>query len=78
MFELHNPSDMPETSTIESIHEPWIKATILVPDAYVGAVITLLAERRGIQLDFRYMADKRAMITYRLPMNEVVSISMTV
>jgi GTP-binding protein LepA len=72
MFELHNPSDMPETNTIESIHEPWIKATILVPDAYVGAVITLLAERRGIQLDFRYMADKRAMITYRLPMNEVV------
>ena len=72
MFELHNPSDMPEANKIETIHEPWIKATILVPDAYVGSVFTLLSERRGIQLDFHYMSDTRAMITYRLPLNEVV------
>jgi GTP-binding protein LepA len=72
MFELHNPSDMPELHTIEEIHEPWIKATILVPDTHLGPVMTLLTERRGVQIDFSYMADSRVMIVYRLPLNEVV------
>jgi GTP-binding protein LepA len=72
VIDLHNPSDLPEVNHIDHIKEPWIKATILVPDAYVGAVLTLLSDRRGIQVDFHYMADKRAMITYKLPLNEVV------
>ncbi len=72
MLELHNPSDLPEPNFIESIHEPWIKATILVPDAYVGSILTLLSERRGIQQDFSYLTDQRAMLTYLLPLNEVV------
>ncbi len=72
MLEVHNPSDLPEPNLVESIHEPWIQATILVPDAYVGSILTLLSERRGFQKDFTYLADKRAMVTYRLPLNEVV------
>jgi GTP-binding protein LepA len=72
MVELHNPSDLPEPNSIEEIHEPWIKATVLVPDAYVGSILTLLTERRGLQQDFSYLADKRAMLTYLLPLNEVV------
>ena len=72
ILDVHNPSDLPEPNLIESIHEPWIHATILVPDAYVGSVLTLLTERRGFQKDFTYLADKRAMIIYRLPLNEVV------
>lgn len=70
--ELHNPSELPDPTFIDHIEEPWIKANFLVPDAYVGPVLTLLTERRGIQQDFYYMSDKRAMITYRLPLNEVV------
>ena len=72
ILDVHNPSDLPEPNLIESIHEPWIHATILVPDAYVGSVLTLLTERRGFQKDFTYLADKRAMIIYRVPLNEVV------
>ncbi len=69
--ELHNPSDMPDVMRIASIEEPWIKATILVPDAYLGSVLTLCTERRGEQIDLTY-AGNRAMVVYRLPLNEVV------
>ncbi|GCD55298.1 translation elongation factor 4 [Acetobacter pasteurianus] len=69
--ELHNPADMPDSSLIEAIEEPWIKATIMVPDEYLGAVLTLCTERRGVQVDLTYVGS-RAMAVYRLPLNEVV------
>jgi GTP-binding protein LepA len=69
--EMHNPADMPDVVKIDSIEEPWIKATIMVPDEYLGAVLTLCTERRGEQLDLTY-AGNRAMAIYRLPLNEVV------
>jgi GTP-binding protein LepA len=71
MKELHNPSDMPDVMRIASIEEPWIKATILVPDTYLGSILTLCTERRGEQVDLTY-AGNRAMAVYRLPLNEVV------
>ncbi|MBT3358314.1 MAG: elongation factor 4 [Rhodospirillales bacterium] len=69
--ELHNPVDMPETMQIASMEEPWIKATILVPDEYLGAILQLCTERRGEQIELTY-AGSRAMVVYRLPLNEVV------
>ncbi|HTU52904.1 MAG TPA: translation elongation factor 4 [Acetobacteraceae bacterium] len=69
--ELHNPADWPEGSLIDHIEEPWIKATILVPDEHLGAVLTLCNERRGQQADLTYVGN-RAMAVYRLPLNEVV------
>ncbi|QDH16360.1 translation elongation factor 4 [Swingsia samuiensis] len=69
--ELHNPADMPETAQIAKIEEPWIKATIMVQDEYLGAVLTLCSERRGVQVDLTYVGN-RAMAVYRLPLNEVV------
>jgi GTP-binding protein LepA len=71
MVELHNPADMPDPIYIQHIEEPWIKATILVPDEYLGAVLKLCEDRRGIQRDLTY-AGNRAMIVYQLPLNEVV------
>jgi GTP-binding protein LepA len=71
MEELHNPADMPDGSVIDHIEEPWIKATILVPDEHLGAVLTLCNERRGQQVDLTYVGN-RAMAVYRLPLNEVV------
>ena len=71
MIEMHNPADMPDVMQIDHIEEPWIKATILVPDEYLGDVLKLCQERRGIQLDLTY-AGSRAMVVYRLPLNEVV------
>ena len=71
MEELHNPADMPGPVHIDHIEEPWIKATILVPDDYLGAVLKLCEERRGIQQDLTY-AGNRAMVVYELPLNEVV------
>jgi GTP-binding protein LepA len=68
---LHNPADMPDPVRIDHIEEPWIKATILVPDAYLGPILALCEERRGEQADLTY-AGNRAMLTYRLPLNEVV------
>jgi len=62
---------MPETTKIARIEEPWIKATILVPDEYLGAVLHLCTERRGAQIDLTY-AGNRAMLVYRLPLNEIV------
>ena len=70
-FDLHNPADMPDPSTVDHIEEPRIKATILVPDDYLGDVLKLCQDRRGIQLDLTY-AGSRAMVVYDLPLNEVV------
>ena len=69
--ELHNPADMPDLTHVERIEEPRIKATILVPDDYLGDVLKLCQDRRGIQLDLTY-AGQRAMVVYDLPLNEVV------
>ncbi|MCC0035261.1 MAG: elongation factor 4 [Hoeflea sp.] len=71
VIELHNPADMPDAVRIKSIEEPWIKATILTPDEYLGAILKLCQDRRGIQTDLSYVG-KRAMVTYSLPLNEVV------
>ncbi|MEM0935363.1 MAG: translation elongation factor 4 [Pseudomonadota bacterium] len=71
IIELHNPADMPDPATIDRIEEPRIKATILVPDAYLGDILKLCQDRRGIQLDLTY-AGTRAMVVYDLPLNEVV------
>jgi GTP-binding protein LepA len=71
MREMHNPADMPDPVKVDRIEEPWIKATILVPDDYLGDVLKLCQDRRGIQIDLTY-AGTRAMVVYRLPLNEVV------
>ncbi|MDU8942811.1 translation elongation factor 4 [Ovoidimarina sediminis] len=71
MRELHNPADMPDPTTVAHIEEPRIKATILVPDDYLGDVLKLCQDRRGIQEDLTY-AGARAMVVYDLPLNEVV------
>jgi GTP-binding protein LepA len=71
MMELHNPVDMPDGSVIDHIEEPWIKATIMVPDDYLGSVLQLCTERRGQQVDLTYVGN-RAMAVYRIPLNEVV------
>ncbi|WP_119301611.1 translation elongation factor 4 [Dongia deserti] len=71
MLEMHNPADMPDVVKIDRIEEPWIKATILVPDEFLGAILKLCEERRGIQTDLTY-AGNRAMVVYKLPLNEVV------
>jgi GTP-binding protein LepA len=68
---LHNPADMPDPVRVDHVEEPWIKATILVPDAYLGPILALCEERRGEQVDLTY-AGNRAMLIYRLPLNEVV------
>jgi GTP-binding protein LepA len=70
-IELHNPADMPDVMKIETIEEPWIRATILTPDDYLGSVLKLCQERRGVQIDLNYVG-KRAMVVYDLPLNEVV------
>jgi GTP-binding protein LepA len=71
MIELHNPADMPDLSKVDHLEEPRIKATILVPDDYLGDVLKLCQDRRGIQEDLTY-AGSRAMVIYDLPLNEVV------
>ncbi len=70
-IELHNPADMPEPNKIESIAEPWIQAVIYVPDEYLGSILKLCQDRRGIQKDLTYVGG-RAQATYELPLNEVV------
>ena len=70
-IELHNPADMPDTMKIEEIQEPWIRATILTPDEYLGGILKLCQDRRGNQIDLNYVG-KRAMVVYELPLNEVV------
>jgi GTP-binding protein LepA len=71
MQELHNPADMPDVTYIDRIEEPWIKATVLVPDEYLGSVLKLCEDRRGRQVELTY-AGNRAMVIYMLPLNEVV------
>ena len=71
MREMHNPADMPEVTRIEKIEEPWIQATIFLPDEYLGGVLKLCEERRGIQEELTY-AGNRAMVVYKLPLNEIV------
>ncbi len=70
-IELHNPADMPEPNKIESIAEPWIQAVIYVPDEYLGSILKLCQDRRGIQKNLTYVGG-RAQATYELPLNEVV------
>jgi GTP-binding protein LepA len=75
LIELHNPADMPDPNRIESIEEPWIEATIYVPDEYLGSVLKLCQDRRGIQKNLTYVGhgqSTRAQLTYELPLNEVV------
>jgi GTP-binding protein LepA len=71
VMDLYNPVDMPDAVRIDHIEEPWIKATILVPDEYLGSVLKLCEDRRGIQENLTY-AGSRAMLVYKLPLNEVV------
>ena len=71
MKEMHNPADMPDVVKIDRIEEPWIKATIMVPDDYLGVILKLCQDRRGRQKDLTY-AGSRAMVVYELPLNEVV------
>ncbi len=70
-LELHNPADLPDLSRIDTISEPWIRATILTPDDYLGGILKLCQDRRGVQADLSYVG-KRAMLVYDLPLNEVV------
>jgi GTP-binding protein LepA len=70
-IDMHNPADMPDPTLIEHMEEPWISATILVPDEYLGAVLKLCQDRRGRQRQLTY-AGARAMVVYELPLNEVV------
>ncbi|MBW8910393.1 MAG: elongation factor 4, partial [Sphingomonas sp.] len=70
-IELHNPADMPDVMQIAAIEEPWIEATIYVPDEYLGSLLKLCQDRRGIQKNLTYVGG-RAQITYELPLNEVV------
>ncbi|SFO40509.1 GTP-binding protein LepA [Cohaesibacter marisflavi] len=71
MITLHNPADMPDVVRIREIREPWIKANIMTPDEYLGAILKLCQERRGVQTDLSYVGS-RAMVQYDLPLNEVV------
>ncbi|MGK9165917.1 translation elongation factor 4 [Inquilinus limosus] len=71
VMDLHNPADMPEVMRIDRIEEPWIKATIMLPDEYIGGILQLCTERRGEQVEMTYVGG-RAMLVYRLPLNEVV------
>jgi GTP-binding protein LepA len=70
-IDMHNPADMPDPTLIDHMEEPWISATILVPDEYLGAVLKLCQDRRGRQTQLTY-AGTRAMVVYELPLNEVV------
>ena len=70
-IELHNPADLPDVMQIEEIQEPWIKATIFTPDEYLGPIIKLCQDRRGMQRELSYVGS-RAMVVYDLPLNEVV------
>lgn len=70
-IEIHNPADFPDVQGIETMLEPWIKATIMVPEEYLGSVLALCTDKRGVQLDMKYMSG-RIMLQYRLPLNEIV------
>jgi GTP-binding protein LepA len=70
-IEIHNPSDFPDVQKISEMREPWIKATIMVPDEYLGSVLSLCTDKRGTQIDMTYLAG-RVMLVYKLPLNEIV------
>jgi GTP-binding protein LepA len=70
-LEIHNPVDMPDVMKIEEIAEPWIRATVMTPDEYLGSVLKLCQDRRGVQVELTYVGT-RAMVKYDLPLNEVV------
>ena len=70
-LELHNPADYPDPTRIDHVEEPWIKATILVPDEFLGGILQLCTEKRGVQQELTYVGN-RAMVVYKLPLNEVV------
>ncbi len=70
-LELHNPADMPDVMKIKSISEPWIKATIICPDEYLGSIISLCEDKRGIQTELSY-SGSRVILNYKLPLNEIV------
>ncbi|MBP5535036.1 MAG: elongation factor 4 [Alphaproteobacteria bacterium] len=71
VFDMHNPADMPDVTQIEKIEEPWVRATIMTPDEYLGSILTLCSERRGIQKNLTYVGN-RAMAVYEIPLNEIV------
>jgi GTP-binding protein LepA len=71
VLSLHNPADLPDVTRIKEIREPWIRATILTPDEYLGAILKLCQDRRGVQRNLTYVGN-RAMVEYELPLNEVV------
>ncbi|MCH9753904.1 MAG: translation elongation factor 4 [Alphaproteobacteria bacterium] len=71
ILEIHNPADMPDVTKIECVKEPWIRATMIVPDEYLGALMELCVEKRGEQLNIEYIGN-RAMLAYKLPLNEIV------
>jgi GTP-binding protein LepA len=70
-LELHNPADMPDIMKIKSISEPWIKATIICPDEYLGSIISLCEDKRGMQTELSY-SGSRVILNYKLPLNEIV------
>ncbi|MBO0345631.1 translation elongation factor 4 [Roseibium limicola] len=70
-IDLHNPADMPDVVKVEEIREPWIRANIMTPDDYLGSILKLCQDRRGLQVDLSYVGT-RAMVSYDLPLNEVV------
>lgn len=72
VIDIDNPSKLPDPSRIERIEEPFIKATIIVPEGYIGNILQLCQERRGIQVGLSYLDPTRAMLTYELPLNEIV------
>jgi GTP-binding protein LepA len=72
VLEIHNPADMPDPTRIEKMEEPWIKATILTPDEYLGSILSLCTEKRGEQVALNYVGGNRVMVIYRLPLNEIV------
>jgi GTP-binding protein LepA len=71
MIEVHNPADLPESQKIDRMDEPWVKATILVPDEYIGNILSLCTDKRGVQIDMNHVGN-RSMLIYRLPLNEIV------
>lgn len=71
ILHIHSPAEMPDPTKIEFMEEPWIKATIMTPDEYLGSVLDLCTQKRGIQKELSYVGD-RAMLVYRLPLNEIV------
>ena len=70
-FDMHNPADMPDVTLISEIEEPWVQATIMTPDEYLGSILQLCSERRGVQKNLTYVGN-RAMVVYEIPLNEIV------